>query len=178
PFPNLLRVLLSDHTPAGWLQQETLLILETNVDDCSPQIFEPLIDTALALGARDVTLTPILMKKSRPAVQVSILTPATHRDRLLDLLLRETTTLGVRVLPVERWSLPRRMLEVTVAGTSVQVKVALDADGKPLKLIPEYADCRAAAQATGRPLLALFEEAREQARLKLEKSHGAEIQTG
>ena len=93
-------------------------------------------------------------------------------------MLRETTTLGVRVVPLERYSVPRRTLEVSLDGRPVRVKVALDANGEPFKLIPEYEDCRAAAHALGRPLLALLDEARAAARQMLEKGHGAEIQTG
>lgn len=150
--PNLLRVTLGRETGAatGWLS-EPLLLLESNIDDMPPQMLGHFMDRCFALGALDVTFTPAQMKKNRPGVTVSVLCDAGHRATLLDLFAAETTTLGVRVLPVERVSLPREICSVETPYGPVDVKVATLPNGKT-RSHPEYESARRAAESAGVPL--------------------------
>src|SRR5207253_11044977 len=109
-FPNALRVLIGDDAQDG--AAETLWIIETNVDDMSPQIFGHVMDRALELGALDCYFTPIQMKKNRPGVLLSILCDGGQQDNLSQMLFAETTTLGIRSYEVERRSLEREIVAV------------------------------------------------------------------
>ena len=86
---------------------ETLTLLETNIDDLNPQVYEHVLNRLLAAGALDVTLTPMHMKKNRPATQLAVLCRPSDADALLPIILTETTTLGVRRSTIERVSMPR-----------------------------------------------------------------------
>lgn len=137
---------------------ETILVIETSVDDASPQIVGYVLEQALELGALDAYATPIQMKKDRPGVVVTILARPEERRALVDLLLRETTTLGVRVTSCEREVLTRRIERVTTPYGVIRVKVAgLGAEGR--KAAPEFEDCRAAARRHGVPLRQVMETA-------------------
>ncbi|MGB7923898.1 MAG: nickel pincer cofactor biosynthesis protein LarC [Pyrinomonadaceae bacterium] len=146
-FPNVLRVMLGE-TEAGATATATgerLLMIETNIDDCSPQIFGYVLEEALNRGALDCYFTPVQMKKNRPGVLVSILCRPVDRDALCDLLLMETTTLGVRYYEVERRALERETVRVETQYGAIDVKVAHLA-GRVSKEMPEYEQCRRAAQ--------------------------------
>ncbi|MGH9415017.1 MAG: nickel insertion protein [Terriglobales bacterium] len=127
-------------------RKETILVVACSVDDCSPQIIGYVLERALELGALDAYATPLLMKKQRPGVEVTLLARPGQRTALVALLLEETTTLGVRVGRCERVVAPRRMLEVETEYGRIRVKCSGD------KLAPEYEDCRAAARRGGVPL--------------------------
>ncbi len=167
PWPNVLRVLLCDPAPAasappGGLEQDRVVLLETNIDDMNPQIYGYLLDRLLSAGALDAWLTPIQMKKGRPATLVSVLTPPAAADALSALLLRETSTLGVRRRELDRLKAPRRMITVETSAGPIRAKARL-LDGA-WTAHPEYADCLAAAQRTGRPLREILDEAAAEAR--------------
>ncbi len=139
------------------LERDTVMLLETNIDDMNPQIYGYLVERLLAAGALDAWLMPISMKKGRPATLVSVLTAPADADRLTALLLRETSTLGVRRRLLERLKAPRRMLTVPTAAGPIRAKARL-LDGM-WTAQPEYDDCRAAAEHTGRPLRTILAEA-------------------
>ena len=148
-FPNVLRVMVGDvETDA---QRERLLMLETNLDDVSPQIVGHLMKLALQRGALDCFFTPVQMKKNRPGVHVSILCRPAERAALEQLLFAETTTLGVRSYEVERKALAREIVSVETRYGPLRVKVAR-LDGRISHATPEYEDCRAAAAAHNAPL--------------------------
>ena len=158
PWPNVLRVLLCDRSGdrpsqrcrcADGLEQDRVVLLETNIDDMNPQIYGYLLDRLLGAGALDAWLTPIQMKKGRPATLVSVLAPPAAADALSALLLRETSTLGVRRRELDRLKAPRRMITVETSAGPIRAKARL-LDGA-WTAHPEYDDCRAAAQRTGRP---------------------------
>ncbi len=129
-IPNVLRVLLGTlAAPANGLEVEANQEIHANIDDMSPEAFQPLQEKLLAAGARDVYLTPILMKKGRPATRVSVLCHPADTDRLQALLFANSTTIGVRVHPVEKRMLPRETRRVDTALGSVQVKIATLPDG-------------------------------------------------
>lgn len=150
-FPNVLRVLIGETSEAK-ATSEKLFMIETNLDDASPQLVGYAMERAFALGALDCFLTPVQMKKNRPGVLVSILCRASERETLLKLLFDETTTLGVRSYEVERRALGREFVGVETEFGEINVKVARRGDGSLSNIAPEYEDCRAAAMSAGVPL--------------------------
>ncbi len=179
PFPNVVRVWLGEsphrtaagepvleaRVPAGvmirqdGLLVETLDLLETNIDDLNPQAYEYVLQRLLAAGALDVTLTPLHMKKNRPAIQLAVLCRSADVDALLPIILKETTTLGVRRSGIERVSLPRSIETVETRFGSIQMKVAHW--NSFVRAVPEYEDCRRIAETQGVPLIEVMQAARE-----------------
>jgi pyridinium-3,5-bisthiocarboxylic acid mononucleotide nickel chelatase len=164
-FPNVLRVFvgeslgMSDGKPTN----ERLALVETNIDDASPQVLGYVMERAFALGALDCYFTAIQMKKNRPGTLVSILCRLDEQDRFSELLFAETTTLGVRVQEVERQALPRGIISVETAYGVIDIKIAYDRNrGEGM---PEYEQCRAAAERAGVPLRMVVEAARDAFRL-------------
>lgn len=129
------------------------VIIETNVDDVTAEVIGHVIDRALALGADDAWATPIVMKKSRPATQIRILSTPAREAVMRDLLSRETGTLGTRVVPVTKHPLPRDGQTVMVRGRAVRIKIG------PHGAKPEFDDLTALATDTGLPLRELANEA-------------------
>ncbi len=159
PFPNLLRLWLGEaQAPSAGLLLEHLTVLETNIDDLNPQVYDFVSSRLFAAGALDVTLTPIQMKKNRPAVTLSVLCHPDLAEPLLAVLLAETTTLGVRRHTVERLSLPRQIETVSTTYGPIRVKVTWWQGRR--RAVPEYADCRQAAETQGVPLQAVLAAAR------------------
>jgi len=145
--PNLLRLVLGSAESAG-LATESLVVLACNIDDMNPQWYGPLVETLLGANALDVWLTPVQMKKNRPAVVVEVLCRAAHTIALRDLLLHDTTTLGVRTCTVTRYSLERRIETIQTIYGSVRLKIANLPDGTQ-KSAPEHDDCVARAHEYG-----------------------------
>ena len=155
-LPNLLRVLLGERTeddPSG----DGGLVLEANLDDMTPELAPWVLERLFEAGAADVWFTPIHMKKGRRHHPVGACAPGSDAA-VRELLWRETSTLGVRGLPVRKWMLERRMISVSVPGGKVRVKLGLDG-GRVVNVAPEYADCARLASATGRPLKDLMARA-------------------
>lgn len=157
-WPNALRVFLEEEPLSEARQIERMIQIETNVDDLSPQTYEYLIEQLFRVGAVDVALAPVVMKKSRPGVVLSCLTAEDRTDAVLEVLFQETTTLGVRFHEVRRRVLPRRFIAVRTQGGVVRMKVAEIGAGWE-KAAPEYEDCKAIAKRTGLPLKTVMEEA-------------------
>jgi uncharacterized protein (TIGR00299 family) protein len=148
-FPNVLRVMLGqDEAGESGVEFERLLMIETNIDDMSPQHFGHLMDKAFERGALDCYFTPVQMKKNRPGVLVSILCRQASREAMFDLLFSETTTLGVRSFEVERRALEREIVRVETPYGTIDVKVA-SINGRVVNEMPEYEQCRAAAGRAG-----------------------------
>ncbi len=146
-FPNALRLILGRDEVLDE-ERERLLMIETNIDDMSPQVFGYLMDRAFELGALDCYFTPVQMKKNRPGVLVSILCSQTSLETMQDLLFSETTTLGVRSYEVERRALNRETIRVETPYGQIDVKVA-SFNGRVINQMPEYEQCRAAAERGG-----------------------------
>jgi len=159
PHPNLLRLILGEAQAQPACRQEAVCLLETNIDNLDPQIYEHLMEALLAAGALDVLLLPAIMKKSRPATVLQVLCPPALRELALDLIFRETTTLGVRISLVDRVCLPREMVTVPTDWGPVQTKIARTATGA-LTVSPEYEACRALALEHGVPLKRVMDQAR------------------
>ena len=146
--PNLLRVFIgqsNETAPLKGLQWTTLSLLQTNIDDMNPQLWEAVFDELFHAGALDVWTTPIAMKKGRPAQQLSVLSETGARDAILSAILRHTTTIGVRASAVERAALPRSMETVATKWGEVRVKVASWEAGEVRRAHPEWEDVKARA---------------------------------
>ncbi len=147
--PNLLRIEVGEQVTD--LETDAPTLIETNIDDMNPEVYGYLVDRLLAEGARDAYLTPIIMKKGRPGIQLSVLADPDRVSPLTDLVLRETTTLGVRFSRVTRQMLPRTQETVETAYGPIRVKIA-DPDGLH-RAKPEYEDCARLAREKNIPLL-------------------------
>lgn len=148
-FPNVLRIMIGE---AATLNEssatETLAVLETNIDDLSPQILGHFMERALEEGALDCWFTPIQMKKNRPATLVSVLCQTADERKFLDLFYRETSTIGVRVRRVERHSLEREVTSVETEFGNVEIKKSY-LNGETVNSKPEFDALKAAAAASG-----------------------------
>jgi uncharacterized protein len=129
-------------------REQTVVVLETAVDDSTPEVLGHVAERALALGALDVMLASVMMKKGRPGTLVTVLCGEADADRMQDLLLRETSTLGVRMRYERRVCLERKSVRVATAYGDIRVKIGLR-DGEELNASPEFEDCRAAAERHG-----------------------------
>src|SRR6266571_2579240 len=157
-FPNVLRVFVGQ-TESTAVADETLLMLETNIDDMSPQLFGYVMDRAFEMGALDCYLTPTQMKKNRPGLVLSILCRPDEREKFLQMLFAETTTIGARSYEVRRRALRRETVRVETRFGSIDVKVASTSNGT-VNAMPEFEQCRAAAQQFGVALREVQEAAR------------------
>ena len=158
PWPNALRVWLGTEADEAGSEDDGDLLLETNLDDMSPQAYDLLTERVFAAGALDVWLTPIQMKKGRPATLVSALVPAARRRAVEDALIRHSTTLGVRATRVERTKAARRIETVATRWGDVRVKLR-GWDGRVIEVAPEHDDCAALARAHDLPLREVWNEA-------------------
>jgi uncharacterized protein (TIGR00299 family) protein len=168
-IPNVVRMLVGraveDETVFGPVPA---VVLEANIDDMNPEIYEYVLERLFAAGAQDAWVTPITMKHGRPAVTLHVLCGASEEQRCRDVIFTETTTLGLRRRPIEKWTLPREIISVELDGGTVRVKVARNAAGTVTGIAPEYADCAALARETGRALKQVFSEAHQAAQQQLD----------
>jgi hypothetical protein len=150
---NVLRLLVGDATEAevGERWDSPVTVIETNLDDMSPQIYGYFAERALAAGALDVFSTPVQMKKNRPGQLVTLLSEPENVARLIDLTFSETTTIGVRTYDVRRKTLNREFVPVETPLGSVRMKVSR-MNGTILNATPEYEDCQRIAAERGVPL--------------------------
>src|SRR5437899_6319192 len=158
-LPNVLRVFVGE-TESTVVADETLLMIETNIDDMSPQLFGYVMDRAFEMGALDCYLTPTQMKKNRPGVLLSVLCRPDQRERFLQMLFAETTTVGARSYEVRRRALSRETVRVETRFGPIDVKVASTNNGV-VNAMPEFEQCRAAAQQAGVALREVQEAARQ-----------------
>jgi pyridinium-3,5-bisthiocarboxylic acid mononucleotide nickel chelatase len=163
-FPNALRIFVGETSDEP--TDETLLMIETNIDDMSPQVVGYVMDQAFELGALDCYLTHIQMKKNRPGLLLSILCRPDERDRFMQMIFAETTTIGARSYQVRRRALARETVRVETQFGAIDVKVAYPNGGKAnagigaINAMPEFEQCRAAAQKAGVPLREVQDAAR------------------
>jgi hypothetical protein len=162
--PNLLRLVLGQATMA--VIKEPLLLFETSIDDMNPEFYGHLMERLLEAGALDVNILPAQMKKNRPGQLLRVLAAEGLRDTVLQILFLETTSLGVRIQPVDRYSLPRRTIRVQTSYGQLPVKVATNPQGD-FTVAPEYDGCQRAALRHKVPLRLVYEEAMYRARERL-----------
>jgi pyridinium-3,5-bisthiocarboxylic acid mononucleotide nickel chelatase len=151
--PNVLRLLIGENeaSEAGEYWGAPITVIETNVDDMSPQIYGYFAERALAAGALDVFSTAAQMKKNRPGLLVTVLCEPEKAPGMIDLLFRETTTIGVRTYEARRKTLEREVVPVETAFGAVRVKLSR-MNGSLLNATPEYEDCRRIAAERSVPL--------------------------
>lgn len=164
--PNVLRSMIMNVEDT--LSRDTIEILETNVDDVTGEILGSLFEKLLSVGARDVTITPATMKKGRSGHIIKVITRPEHSDRVARELMKETGTLGIRVIPTRpRYVADRRMDRVSINIGSQQfevaVKIAQDRSGEILHMSAEYEDCRRVAEKVKLPLKEVIRRVEEEA---------------
>ena len=150
--PNLLRVQIGELVTNQ--QSDEPILLETNIDDMTPEIYGYIIDRLLEAGARDAYLTPIIMKKGRPGIQLSALVDPNKETEITDIIFSETTTLGIRRIPVQRHMLERHSDTIETPFGPIRVKIA-NVNGKP-RITPEYDDCARIAREKSVPILDVY----------------------
>eukprot|EP01023_Acetabularia_acetabulum_P005161 TRINITY_DN12117_c0_g1_i1.p2 TRINITY_DN12117_c0_g1~~TRINITY_DN12117_c0_g1_i1.p2 ORF type:complete len:185 (+),score=20.84 TRINITY_DN12117_c0_g1_i1:102-656(+) len=140
------------------LKREKLIQIETNLDDLQPQIISFTQQRLLQEGALDVWVTPTVMKKSRAACQLAVLCTPQSQDEIIEIVFRETSTLGIRVFECERLSLEREFHKITTQYGDVNVKVGKCGD-EIVNVHPEFEECAQLAEQEGIPIKAIIEEA-------------------
>jgi uncharacterized protein (TIGR00299 family) protein len=151
--PNILRLVLGEKT--GVVGRDGIYVMETHIDDMNPEILGFLMERLLVHGALDVAFSALQMKKNRPGVKLTVLTPPAKLDELARLVLAESTAAGVRYYPVERMTLGRAEEERDTSLGKVRVKVFRD-DGTTVRVAPEFEECRRIAEETGMSLLEVY----------------------
>jgi uncharacterized protein (TIGR00299 family) protein len=158
--PNILRVFTGEmNEEAG---REVVTVVETNIDDMNPQVYGDLVERLLGRGALDVFMTQVIMKKTRPGTKLTVLCEEDRKEDLIALILRETTSLGVRWHEASRMTMQREMRKVGTRYGEVRVKVS-GLEGVGMKVVPEYEDCRRLAKKAGVPLIEVIEETKRAA---------------
>jgi pyridinium-3,5-bisthiocarboxylic acid mononucleotide nickel chelatase len=155
-IPNVLRVLLGEE---NCVADETAILIETNLDDISPEILGYVMDRLLGLGALDAWFTPIQMKKNRPASMLSVLILPEHEKTVMNLIFSETSTLGLRISRQARKIADRKWITVSTRHGKVKVKVG-KYEGAVVSISPEFEDCKKIALENDLPLSLVFEMAR------------------
>ena len=156
PRPNVLRVLVGE--AAGDAAMDEVVLLLADMDDMSPELSPYAQERLLEAGALDVSAESILMKKGRPGLRIQVMSPPHLADALTEVMFRETTTLGVRCLPVKRRVLDREVHKVETAYGVVRVKVG-SLRGQVVNVSPEYEDCQQLARSSGVPLKVIYQAA-------------------
>ena len=159
--PNVLRLFVGESAVAA--PTETILQVETTVDDMSPQLYEPLLERLLESGALDVFLTPVIMKRSRPGVVLTALCEPARVADLSRVLFEESSTIGVRWTAYQRARLDREIVRLTTAYGLVGFKVSR-LEGRVITVTPEFEDVRRIARAKGLPVREVLEQARIEGR--------------
>jgi uncharacterized protein (TIGR00299 family) protein len=149
---NVLRVLIGE--TSGAEESTTVTVLEANIDDSSPQVLGYAMERLLESGALDVTLTPVLMKKNRPGTLLRVIARPQDSETLAQIIFAETSTLGLRLYPVERRVKERHSVEIATPHGTVRMKIAENGS-----FAPEYEDCRKLARESGVPLKQILAEA-------------------
>jgi len=151
--PNLLRILIGRDQPED--QVETIVMLEANLDDTNPEWMGFLMDRLFEAGALDVVFCPVQMKKNRPGTLIQVMGKPQQRDGLMDILFRESTTLGVRFRYSQRKVLPRSTVEIDSPWGKIGVKKIVQGDGA-FFFLPEYEACRKIAEENGLPIKEVY----------------------
>lgn len=165
-MPNLLRVMIGEPPPPipplprggeGGLETDSVTVIEANIDDMNPELYGFIMERLLEEGALDASVAPVYMKKGRPGNLLQVICHVGREGEMANMLLRETSTIGVRFYKADRLKLPRRSVEVKTRFGDVRLKVAKSPWGD--KAQPEYDDCRKAARDAGVPIQEIYDEA-------------------
>ncbi|HZK11200.1 MAG TPA: nickel pincer cofactor biosynthesis protein LarC [Atribacterota bacterium] len=171
-IPNLLRVsigekILKDENPKDDYVSDEAMLIETNIDDMNPEFYDYIMDKLFTQGALDVFLTPIQMKKNRPAHMLSIIVYKQNLKEMLEVLFSESTTLGVRLREIKRLRLDQQNFIAETKYGKIKIKVAMF-KGEIKNIAPEYEDCKKMAKQHQVPLKEVYDEAKKVAYSKLD----------
>ena len=175
PFPNLLRVFLgtAEEISKDAYVENAAMVIEANIDDMNPEIYPYLMEKLLEAGAKDVYFIPMHMKKNRPGILLGAIAEEEFQE-VVDVIFRETTTLGVRTHEVCRKKLSREEIWVSTKYGKVRAKLGI-LQGKVVNISPEYESCRELSQKSGVPLKDIYQEI-QLAALKEKESTSTEEQ--
>ncbi|HAX99241.1 MAG TPA: nickel pincer cofactor biosynthesis protein LarC [Candidatus Atribacteria bacterium] len=152
-IPNLLRIILGVKETNVLL--DPVVVIESNIDNMNPEIYEYLIEVLFEKGALDVSLIPVQMKKNRPGSLLKVIALEKEKSELIKTLFKETTTIGVRAYTVERFKLPRKTDLLDTPWGKVRIKIIEEPDGNS-EIFPEYEDCKKIARKTKISLKEVF----------------------
>jgi uncharacterized protein (TIGR00299 family) protein len=152
--PNLLRVIICD--TKNELQKEQLLQIETNIDDMNPQVYPFVMEKLFEAGAKDVFYHEVVMKKGRPGILLSVLTEESKLEKIVNIIYRETTTIGLRIFKVGRNKLEREIKEFDTSFGKVKAKVIGNNNNGIYKVMPEFEECKRIADSTNIPLNEIY----------------------
>lgn len=154
-IPNVLRLLIGEESEFKNIITENLVLLESNIDDQNPEIYDYVMAKLFDTGALDVYLTPIQMKKNRPATMIHVLCSPDNYQIMEEILFAETSTIGIRKQEITRNSLPREFKNVKTKFGEVKIKITKLETGYK-KLTPEYEDCRRLAESNNVPIKEIY----------------------
>ncbi len=154
--PNILRLVYGSLVACG---RESLRLLSTNIDDCSPEIMGYVLGKLFRLGVNDAWIENIIMKKNRPGFKLCIICPERIEEQVADLVFRETTTFGMRTQKFERYCLKREIQKVKLPYGQVEIKVGYF-KGEAVTVEPEHDSCKKLAEKTGKPLKQVYQDAK------------------
>ena len=165
--PNVLRLFTGNAIEAASSHKhsEKVTIIETNIDDMNPQAYEYVTEKLFRAGALDVYLTWVLMKKGRPGIKLTVLCKETDREELIHIILKETTTIGLRFYEAGRKTLERETKEIDTEFGKVRIKFSSLGD-EILRATPEYEDCRRIAKKLDVPLIEVMEKIKKDPRIR------------
>jgi hypothetical protein len=169
PHPNLLRLITGREGPSAG--KEKVMVVETNIDDMNPQFYDYIMERLLAMEVQEVFLTPILMKKNRPATLLTIICSAEKLSPVINFLMLETTTIGMRWREEERSCADREVLSLQTKYGKIRFKLARW-KGRRVNLSPEYEDCKKVALTRGISIKEVFEEAKRTGMIFQKGRHG------
>jgi uncharacterized protein (TIGR00299 family) protein len=161
PHPNVLRLIIG--TGEEVRGAEKAMVVETNIDDMNPQFYDYIMEQLLKMGTKEVFLTPVLMKKGRPATLLTVICSSEKLPAVTEFLLKETTTIGLRWHEDDRVKAEREIVSLQTKYGNIPFKIARW-NGEVINVSPEYEDCKRKALEKGIPLKDVFEEARKAAR--------------
>jgi uncharacterized protein (DUF111 family) len=153
--PNLLRGILGKSAASGGFMRDTVTVIETHLDDSSPEWLGSLVDRLMDDGALDAAFTPLQMKKNRPGTRLTVVAESSAAQRLAQVILRESSAIGVRMHEAHRMKLRREPATVETDFGEASVKLIYEGR-KLLRITPEHASCQELAAATGRPLPEIY----------------------
>jgi hypothetical protein len=151
-WPNVLRMFVGSMRPVSGGEDESVIVIETNIDDMNPQLFEYVTELLNETGALDIYLPQVIMKKGRPGVKLTVLCNEEHKVNLMKIILKETSTIGLRFYETERRVLQREIKSADTRFGKVRVKVSKFGN-EILRVTPEYEDCRRIAKRLHIPLI-------------------------
>lgn len=155
--PNVLRVFIGNLIQQSNSEKGMVFIIETNIDDMNPQIYDYLMEKLFQNGALDVYLTNILMKKNRPAIKLTVLSTLEDKEKLIKIIFEETTSIGIRIREEKREILRREIKIINTKYGKMKVKIS-KLNGKIINIIPEYEDCKRLAKEKKIPLKQIYKD--------------------